>query len=65
MMATPFGLYQYKCLAMGLKVSTNIAQEIMEDVLCGILDCEVFINDVALFSNSWEEHQRTVNKALK
>ena len=64
-MATPFGLYRYKRLAMGLKVSTDIAQEIMEDVLRDIPGCEIFIDDVALFSNSWEEHQHTVNEALK
>jgi hypothetical protein len=30
--STPFGLYKYKCLPMGVKQSSDIAQEVMENL---------------------------------
>ena len=36
--ATPFGLYPYNCLPMGVMVSPDIAQERMECLLKGIDD---------------------------
>jgi hypothetical protein len=33
---TPFGKYRYKRLPMGIKQSTDVAQEIMEDVMDGL-----------------------------
>ena len=29
--STPFGLYKYKCLPMGIKQSSDVAQEVMEN----------------------------------
>ncbi len=44
--------YQYDWLSMGMKCSPDIAQETMEEVLCG-LGSEVYIDDIAIFSTSW------------
>ena len=54
--STPFGQYHYNCLAMGLKVSPDITQEIMEDLLCNIKESNVYIDDVGAFDDSWESH---------
>jgi len=55
--ATPFGLYRYKHLPMGVCESPDIAQKFMETVLASLLDeIEVYLDDLAAFSNSWEEH---------
>ena len=60
---TPFGLYQYCRMPMGLKVAPDEAQAMMEKVLSG-LDVEVYIDDIAIFSNSYEEHIATIEKTL-
>jgi hypothetical protein len=43
---TPFGHYRYRRLPMGCCQSSDYAQKIMEDVLRGIPEIEVYIDDV-------------------
>ena len=54
--ATPYGLYRYCRLPMGISQSPDIAQEIMERVLRAIADIEVYLNDIACFSNDFSSH---------
>ena len=53
---TPFGKYKYARLPMGLKCSPDIAQSIMESVLSGIEDADVYIDDIGAFSQNWDHH---------
>ena len=62
--ATPFGLYRYARLPMGVSQSPDIAQQIMEEVLRGIDGVECYIDDLAIFSNNWEDHKRIVKEVL-
>ena len=41
---------------MGLKFSPDIAQAIMENVLSGIEDADVYIDDVGAFIKDWNHH---------
>ena len=54
--AAPFGLYRYNCLPMEISQSSDIAQEIMEQLLCGINDLEVYIDNITCFSNEFKAH---------
>ena len=62
--ATPFGLYRYRRLPMGISQSPDIAQEIMERVLRAIDDIEVYIDDIACFSNTFDAHMELIDTVL-
>lgn len=60
-----FGVYRYKRLPMGVKISPDIAQSIMEEALQGI-DVEVYIDDIGYWSNgTYEEHMAVVDTILQ
>jgi hypothetical protein len=49
---------------MGIKQSPDIAQQFMEDLFRSFDDVEVYIDDIGIFSNSWEEHIASLEKVL-
>ena len=63
--ATPFGLYRYRRLPMGISQSPDIAQEIMERVLRAIEDIEVYLDDIAAFSNDFSSHMILLDKVFQ
>ena len=46
---------------MGTNQSPDIAQEELEKTLEGIENVEKYIDDIAIFSNTWDEHVRTLD----
>ena len=62
---TPFGNYKYLRLPMGLKCSPDIAQAAMENVLSGIKDADIYIDDVGAFSNDWDHHVNLIATILQ
>ena len=59
----PYGKYQYCRMAMGLKVSPDVAQSMIETVLHD-LDVYVYIDDIAIFSNDYQSHLDLINTVL-
>ena len=62
--ATPFGLYKYNRLPMGISQSPDIAQEVMESVLRDIEDLEVYIDDIAIFGQDFDSHLSVLRQVL-
>jgi hypothetical protein len=62
---TPFGNYKYLRLPMGLKCSPDITQAAMENVLSGIEDADIYIDDVGAFSDDWDNHVNLIATILR
>jgi hypothetical protein len=62
---TPFGKFQYERVPMGVKQSPDFAQEVMEDIFCDMTVVKVYIDDIGLFAQSWDYHQKIVAEVLK
>ena len=62
---TPFVMYKYTRLPLGLKCSPDFAQEAMENVLRGIDKAYVYIDDVGTFSSDWDAHVRLIDNILR
>ena len=60
--STPFGNFRYERAPMGLRNSPAFAQSIIEDTLRDIPDCEVYIDDVGVWSNDWDSHLLVLSK---
>jgi hypothetical protein len=64
MIASPLGLYCYKRLPMGVTPAPDIAQEIMDELFHHLEECDVYINDVGVFSDNYDEHLKSLDKTL-
>ena len=61
---TPYGLFCYTRLAMGVKVSPDVAQSMITEILVG-LDCISYIDDCGIWTDTtFEEHMELVGKVL-
>jgi hypothetical protein len=64
MIATPFGLYCYKRLPMVVTPVPDILQEIMDELFHLIQECDVYIDNVGVFSDKLGEHMTSLDKIL-
>ena len=61
---TPYGLYRYRVLPLGIAQSPDFCQETMEHTLQGIMDADVYINDIGCFGKSWEQHLQVLEQVM-
>jgi Reverse transcriptase (RNA-dependent DNA polymerase) len=50
---------------MGIKCSPDFAQEIMESILSDLSQCDVYIDNVGVFSNSFDDHLQHLAQVLQ
>ena len=53
---TPDGLFQYKVMPFGMKNSPATFQRLINQVTSEIQGCDAYIDDVIVYSQTWEEH---------
>ncbi len=59
---TPDGLFQYKVMPFGMKNSPATFQRLINQVTSGLQGCEAYIDDVIIYSETWEEHVDIMRK---
>jgi hypothetical protein len=62
---SPFGRYRFKRLPFGLRVSQDIFQEVMDQILEQCPGCIGIADDVAVFGSSEEEHNKNLHQLMK
>lgn len=59
------GLYQYKVLPFGMKNSGSSFQRLMNKVLTGVKGCSVYIDDILLYTERWDEHVELLEEVFR
>ena len=65
---TSDGLYECLVMPFGLKNAASMFQRLMNHITHHIKGCVVYLDDVVIYSESWEEHLdgiRTLFQAIK
>ncbi len=53
---TSSGLFSYTVMSFGLRNAPATFQRLMNSVVSGLEGCAVYLDDVVIYSNTWEEH---------
>ena len=63
---TPFGLYEYQCLAFGLTNAPAAFQSVMNQIFRPYLNqfLAVYVDDILVFSNDATEHEKHITLVL-
>ena len=59
---TPWGMFNFRRLAMGLQNSAQSFQRLVDSVLRGVKDCFVYLDDILVFSKSKKDHLKTLEE---
>ncbi len=52
---TPDDFLNYTVMAFGMRNAPATFQRLMQKVLSGVKSCEAYLDDVVVYSDSWEE----------
>ena len=53
---TPDGLYRYLVMPFSMKNAPATFQRMINGVMAGLDGCETYLDDVVIYSSSWEQH---------
>lgn len=62
---TPSGLYSYSVMPFGLKNAPATFQRLMNRVVAGLEGCSVYLDDLVVFSDSWDSHLRRIRSLFE
>ncbi|XP_030271930.1 uncharacterized protein LOC115581177 isoform X1 [Sparus aurata] len=57
---TPSGLYSYTVMPFGLRNAPATFQRLMNKVVSGLVGCAVYLDDVVVYSDTWEDHLQRI-----
>ena len=57
---TPTGLYEYTVMSFGLRNAPATFQRLMNMVVSGLEGCAVYLDDVVIFSDTWDMHVQRI-----
>ena len=63
--STPWGLYNFRRLSMGLQNSAQSFQRHIDDVLKDVPGCFVYLDDVLLYHKTEAEHMKALELVLQ
>ena len=61
---TPSGLFEYTTMPFGLQNPAGYLQKILEEVLKGISGCEIYIDDILIHAETFEQYLTRLDKVL-
>ncbi|KAJ8338705.1 hypothetical protein SKAU_G00354910 [Synaphobranchus kaupii] len=53
---TPGGLFSFQVMSFGLRNAPSTFQRLINKVILGLEGCAAYLDDVVIFSDSWEQH---------
>ena len=59
------GLYQCNVMPFGMKNTASTFQRLMNIVCSKVKNCVVYIDDLVIYSNSWEDHLQSIRELFK
>ena len=60
----PDGLYQYQVMPFGMKNAPTTFQRMINKLVGRMEGCEAYIDDVVVYSDSWEDHLIRLRRVL-
>lgn len=61
---TPDHFLQYTVMPFGLKNAPATFQRLMHSVLSGVANCEVYLDDIVVYTKTWEGHMETLKEVF-
>ena len=58
--ATPWGVYKFLRLSMGLKNAAQSFQRLVSTILDGLPNLFVYLDDILLFDKNLEDHKKSI-----
>lgn len=62
---TLWGLFHFKVLAFGLHGAPASFQRLMDQVLQGLTFTAAYLDDIVIYSNTWEQHLQHIQEVLQ